>query len=465
MATPIIMPKFGQMTEESAIVEWLKKEGDKVNKGDILFTVETDKSVMDVESFEEGTLLKITVPPRVNVPVQSTVGFLGKPGEAIPGCHRSGACRTETCAGPSGPRPPGAPLAPVARRLTAVPALRSQRQLLRRTRCSPARSGSSALFRISPRAAALAKHSVIDAARIKGTGPEGRVVEKDVRDYLQQHGYDKLRISPAAKELAAKEKLDVLAIQATDDSGRISVADVQRAIAEKPKPMSKMRQVIAQRLTQSFRDTPHFYVTVAVDMTELIAYRSQLKAAGAPYTVTDFIAEAVVLTLQEFPDVNSSTDGKTTRWNSHVNLGIAVSLEQGLVVPVIRNAEQLPLLELSQRTKSLAEKARAGKATPDELSGGTFTISNMGMMDVESFGAIINPGESAILAVASTRPQPVVRDGKIVVRQIMKLTLSCDHRIVDGALGAKFINAIKQKLEDIELWKRLAALSQCDLRH
>ena len=274
---------------------------------------------------------------------------------------------------------------------------------------------------------------------------------------MQQHGYDKLRISPAAKELAAKEKLDVLAIQATDDSGRITVADVQRAIAEKPKPMSKMRQVIAQRLTQSFRDTPHFYLTIAVDMTELIAYRNQLKAAGAPYTVTDFIAEAVVLTLQEFPVVNSATDGKTTRWNSHVNLGIAVSLEQGLVVPVIRAAEHLPLLELCQQSKALVEKARAGKATPDELSGGTFTISNMGMMDVESFGPIINPGESAILAVASTKPQPVVRDGKIVVRQIMKVTLSCDHRIVDGALGAKFTNAIKQKLEDLELWKRLTA--------
>jgi len=456
MATPIIMPKFGQMTEESAIVEWLKKEGDKIAKGDILFTVETDKSVMEVESFEAGTLLKITVPPRVNVAVQSTVGFLGNPGEAIPaatapapaapkqveaaqvsGTPASGPAQLEKVEKRAVPEA-GAPLAPAP--LAPLPA--------------PA---ALSLFRISPRAAALAKHSVIDATRIKGTGPEGRIVEKDVRNYLQQHGYDKLRISPAAKELAAKEKLDVLAIQATDDSGRISVADVQRAIAEKPKPMSKMRQVIAQRLTQSFRDTPHFYVTVAVDMTELIAYRSQLKAAGAPYTVTDFIAEAVVLTLQEFPDVNSSTDGKTTRWNNHVNLGIAVSLEQGLVVPVIRAADQLPLLELSQRTKSLAEKARAGKATPDELSGGTFTISNMGMMDVESFGAIINPGESAILAVASTKPQAIVRDGKIVVRQMMKLTLSCDHRIVDGALGAKFINGIKHKIEDIELWKRLAA--------
>jgi pyruvate dehydrogenase E2 component (dihydrolipoamide acetyltransferase) len=452
MATPIIMPKFGQMTEESAIVEWLKKEGDKVNKGDILFTVETDKSVMEVESFEAGTLLKITVPPRVNVPVQSTVGFLGNPGEAIPAVAAPAPAAPKPAAAAAPIAAPAVTRAPIAAAVSAPSAAPGAAPVTPLP--APA---APALFRISPRAAALAKHSVIDATRIKGTGPEGRIVEKDVRNYLQQHGYDKLRISPAAKELAAKEKLDVLAIQATDDSGRISVADVQRAVAEKPKPMSKMRQVIAQRLTQSFRDTPHFYVTVAVDMTELIAYRSQLKAAGAPYTVTDFIAEAVVLTLQEFPDVNSSTDGKTTRWNSHVNLGIAVSLEQGLVVPVIRNAGQLPLLELSQRTKSLAEKARAGKATPDELSGGTFTISNMGMMDVESFGAIINPGESAILAVASTKPQPVVRDSKIVVRQIMKLTLSCDHRIVDGALGAKFINAIKQKLEDIELWKRLAA--------
>jgi pyruvate dehydrogenase E2 component (dihydrolipoamide acetyltransferase) len=227
------------------------------------------------------------------------------------------------------------------------------------------------------------------------------------------------------------------------------------AVAEKPRTLSKIRQVIAQRLTQSFRDTPHFYVTVSVDMTELVAFRTHLKAAGETYTITDFIAQAVVLCLQEFPDVNSSTDGKTVRWSSQVNLGIAVSLDQGLVVPVIRSAQQLSLRELSQRSKELAEKARAGKASPDDLSGGTFTISNLGMMDVENFGAIINPGESAILAVSSTRAEPVVRDNKIVVRQMMKLTLSCDHRIVDGALGARFLNAIKKKVEDVDLWKRL----------
>ncbi len=454
MATPIIMPKFGQMTEESAIVEWLKKEGDSVAKGDVLFTVETDKSVMEVESFEAGTLLKIAVPPGVNVPVQSTVGFLGKPGEPVPATSAPAPATPQKVEAAPSPKasepPPGLGLRQPSAALGTAPVVAAPIPQL-----PTAISNLPTLFRISPRAATLAKHAVIDATRIKGTGPEGRVVEKDVQNYLSQHGYDKLRISPAAKELAAREKLDVLTIQPSN--GRIVVADVQRALAERPKPMSKMRQVIAQRLTQSFRDTPHFYVTVAVDMTDLIAYRSQLKAAGAPYTVTDFIAEAVVLTLQEFPGVNSATDGKTTRWNSHVNLGIAVSLEQGLVVPVVRAAEQLPLLELCQQSKALVEKARAGKATPDELSGGTITISNMGMMDVESFGAIINPGESAILAVASTKPQPVVHDGKIVVRQIMKLTLSCDHRIVDGALGAKFVNAIKAKLEDLELWKRLTA--------
>ena len=451
MATPIIMPKFGQMTEESAIVEWLKKEGDPIAKGDILFTVETDKSVMDVESFEAGTLLKIAVKPGVSVPVQSTVGFLGKPGEAIPEITAPAPAapkpiapasaparpeKTDKRAGPeaSAPVVSTAPIAPVA----------------------PAPAAPS-LFRISPRAAALAKHSVIDATRIKGTGPEGRVVEKDVRNYLQQHGYDKLRISPAAKELAAKEKLDVLTIQGTGEAGRISVADVQRALSEQPKPMSKMRQIIGQRLTQSVVTAPHFYVTVEVDMTGLVAFRAQLKEKGLPYTVTDFISQAVVLTLTEFPEANSSTDGKTTRWNSRVHLGVAVSLEQGLVVPVIRNADELTLGELNTRAKELADKARAGKLAPDEMSGSTFTISNMGMLDVENFTAIINTGEAAILAVSSAIRKPVVRDDKIVIRSIMKITLSSDHRIIDGALAAKFANAVKQKLENLELWKLLTS--------
>jgi pyruvate dehydrogenase E2 component (dihydrolipoamide acetyltransferase) len=454
MATPIIMPKFGQMTEEGSIVGWLKKEGDPVAKGDILFTIETDKSVMEVESFEAGTLLKILVREGVNVPVQSVVGYLGKPGEAVPeGTAPAAPAPVAAKPAPAAARPPApreakaTPAAPQAAEAPAPARVPSPAAVPDR---GPAR------LVISPRAASLARDCVIDPSGIAGTGPEGRIVEKDVRAYLESRGYAQVRISPAAKGLAAKEKLDILAIDGSGDDGRITVEDVRRAVAQRPKAMSRMRQVIAQRLSQSFRDIPHFYVTVPVDMTALVAYRAQLKAAGAPYTVTDFIAEAVILALQEFPDVNSSTDGRTVRWHGHVNLGIAVSLEQGLVVPVIASAERLSLRELSQATKELAEKARAGKATPDELSGSTFTISNMGMMDVENFSAIINPGESAILAVSSTLPQPVARDGKVVIRQMMKITLSCDHRIVDGALGARFVNAVKRKLEDVELWKQLA---------
>jgi pyruvate dehydrogenase E2 component (dihydrolipoamide acetyltransferase) len=314
-----------------------------------------------------------------------------------------------------------------------------------------------AQFRISPRAAALARNCVIDAAGIKGSGPGGRVVEKDVKAYLDAKGYHRLCVSPAAKRLAAKEKLDLLAIRGADETGRIEVADVERAVAEKPRPMSQMRQIIAQRLTQSVVTAPHFYVTAEVDVTDLVGLRAQLKEKGFPYTITDFISQAAVLTLKEFPEVNSSTDGKATRWNSHVHLGLAVSLEQGLVVPVIRNADELTIAELNVRSNELAGKARSGKLAPDEMTGSTFTISNMGMLDVENFTAIINPGEAAILAVSSTLKKPVVRDDKVVVRSMMKMTLSADHRLIDGAMAARFVNALKKKIEDIELWKLLTS--------
>jgi pyruvate dehydrogenase E2 component (dihydrolipoamide acetyltransferase) len=210
-------------------------------------------------------------------------------------------------------------------------------------------------------------------------------------------------------------------------------------------------------LTRSFRDTPHFYVTVSVDMTDLMAHRQKLKAAGSPPTLTDFISQSVVLSLLGFPTVNSSTDGTTTVRHARVNLGLAVSIPDGLVVPVIHDAGSLTLPEISAASRRLADKARAGKLTPDEMTGGTFTISNMGMLNVENFSAIINPGEGAILAVASVLPQPVVRDGRVVIRQIMKMTLSADHRLIDGALAAQFLNALKTRLEDGELWERLTA--------
>ena len=293
---------------------------------------------------------------------------------------------------------------------------------------------------------------MIDPSPIRGTGPNGRILERDIRAYLDERGYHDLRISPAAKALAAKEKLDVLSITPTGEQDRMTVADVQRAMAERPRPLSRKRQIIAQRLTHSFTTTPHFSVTVAVDLTDLLALRASWKKQGLSYTVTDFVAHATAQSLTEYPTVNSSTDGTTSQWHAAVHLGLAVDLPDGLVVAVVRDAEAQSLAELHTALAGVVEKARAGRLGPTEMAGSTFTISNLGMLDVENFTAIINPGESAILAVASARLQPVVHTGEVAIRSIMKLTLSADHRMLDGAQAARFLHAIRARLEDTTVW-------------
>jgi len=209
-----------------------------------------------------------------------------------------------------------------------------------------------------------------------------------------------------------------------------------------------MRRVISQRLTASFTSTPHFYVTVSADMTALEKMRSKLKAKSQQVSVTDFLVKAAAETLVEFPDCNSWTDGKTVTAHSGIHIGLAVALEDGLVVPVVRDADRLSLSQISVITKELAEKAKSGKLTPEEMSGSSFTISNMGMLHVDNFTAIINPGESAILAVGSATPQPVAIGNSVKIRPMMKMTLSADHRLVDGALAARFVNRIKERLEE-----------------
>jgi len=440
------MPKLGQTVEESKILKWHKKSGDQVKKGDVLFEIETDKAVLDVESFFDGTLLKIIVNEGETVPVSVPVAFVGQPGEAIPDIPVPKASQqadthpfpvTTSAPHHAASRPSAAP--------TAVVSQPAQAQ----TPGKPARKT------ISPRARQLAKDCAIDYEKINGTGPEGRITEKDVLNYLAAKKYDDLKITPAAKTLAVKEEIDLLSVQ-SDEPGQISVADVERAVAEKPKEMSKMRQIIAQRLTKSFTSTPHFYVTVAVDMTGLLQLRKQLKKEGKPYSVTDFILKSCALALKEFPALNSAIhDEKSVKWRSKVHLGLAVDVKEGLVVPVIRNADSISLSELHEQSKVLALKARDGKLTPAEMSGSTFTISNMGMLNVESFTAIINPGESAILAVSSIIPTPVAMKDQIAVRDIMKITVSSDHRLVDGACAARFVNRIKDLLEDTTTWTNM----------
>lgn len=353
MVQTIIMPKLGQTVEESTVVKWHKQVGDKVIKGDILFEIETDKAVLEIESFFEGTLLKIIVPEGMTVPVTAPVAFIGEPGEPIP-------------AVPAIPKtnPAEAP-APGQSVTTTHPAAQVPIQVPRSE--LPAVSATSPMPQnkpISPRARRLLKDHPINPDPIPGTGPGGRVTEKDVLAYLEAQGYYRIRITPAAKAFALKEKIDILRLnrlpangdRKTDD--RVTIEMIEQAVAEKPKEMSKIRQIIARRLTQSFTSVPHFYVSVSADMTDLLNFRKELKKAGKFYSVTDFIMKSAALALKKFPAVNSSTDGRTIRWHSRVQLGMAVDVKEGLVVPVIRDADIISLDELHARSASLVQKAR-----------------------------------------------------------------------------------------------------------
>ena len=394
MAQPILMPKLGQMTEESRVVRWLKQEGEAVAKGEPLLEIETDKAAMEVESFYDGVLLKVLVPEGETVPVMQTLGYVGEPGESVP---------ADLAAAPQA--------VAASESETGSSSWPASFESGSRGQENPA---TMERIKISPRAAGLAAARGLDARRIQGSGPGGRIIERDVLAALRE------------------APVHTVPIPAVSPAGR---------------PLSRMRRVISQRLTASFTSTPHFYVTVSADMTAIETVRSELKARSEQVSVTDFLVKAVAETLVEFPDCNSWTDGTTVTPHSGIHVGIAVALEGGLVVPVIRDADQLSLSRISVMTKELVEKAKGGTLKPEEMSGSSFTISNMGMLHVENLTAIINPGESAILAVGSASPQPVAVAGSVEIRPMMKMTLSADHRLVDGALAARFVNKIKERLE------------------
>ena len=403
MPHAILMPKPGQATEECTVIAWHKREGDRVARGDVLFEIETDKSAMEVEAFDEGVLLRIVAREGDTVPVNQVCAWVGQPGEAIPETPGPSA-PAEAVAAPVVAVPGPVPM-PIA---APVPAVAPASVI------APAPVLAGARLRISPRASRAAADAGLDPRTIVGTGPEGRITERDV-------------VAAVAAPL-------LVAVPVEGE--------------EELRPLSRMRRVIADRLTASWTTIPHFTVTVAVDVTRVLALRSELKAAGTNLTVTDLVLAATAQTLAEFPDVNSRTDGVSVWTRRRVHLGVAVSVPGGLVVPVIRDADRLALGELHDRAADVAVRARNGTLPPDEMTGSTFTVSNLGMLGVDEFSAIINPGESAILAVASAVPTVVAIGDGMAVRSIMKLTLSADHRQVDGELAARFLGALRRRLED-----------------
>jgi pyruvate dehydrogenase E2 component (dihydrolipoamide acetyltransferase) len=458
MITEVIMPKLGQTMEEGTIVEWIKHEGDAVSRGDILFTAESDKAVLEVESSAKGFLRKILVPAGVKVPVLTVVALMTRtadePLEEPEGIAAPGPGAAAPAPAPESAMPPLVAAPPAAGRLFA-----------------------------SPRARRAAREQGVDLAQVTGSGPSGRIVERDVLSFLaaQPAGLPAARAAkatPLAAKTAAALGVDLAAVGGTGVAGRIMKADVETAALPRPAepipaavpapapavemaaavvetvPVAGLRRIIAERMAASHHTTARVTLVTEADATAFVEAREQLKASveaewGFAPGFNDLLALMVARALREFPYMNArlSPDGEAIERLPFVNLGVAVDTDRGLLVPVIRNTDQKGLRALGAELRALVERARAGKSLPDDLSGGTFTITNLGMYDVDAFTPIINLPEAAILGVGRIQPQPVVRDGQVVVRQMWVLSLAFDHRLVDGAPAARFLQRIKQLIE------------------
>lgn len=404
MAKKVIMPKLGLTMEEGVINRWMVKEGDRVERGDILFEVATDKVNMEVESPASGVVLKILYPDGTAVPITQTVAYIGEVGEEI----------TEE--------------------KEKEPQLMEQEAQAQIEETKPTiQEEKEERIKASPLARKLASEYGIDLSTIQGSGPSGRIVKEDVE-----------RERKRRKEMVAK---------APEKEAPLPPLVEAFAESEKRVPISRMRKIIAQRLTESYQTKPHFFVRQEIVAEELIRVRERLlplveKQTGLRVSYTDLLVKLVAKALEKYPLLNAFMVGEEIVFNSSINIGIAVALEEGLVVPVVKNVKEKGLAQITRELHDLAERAKSGKLTPEEVSGGTFTISNLGMFGIDSFTAIINPPESAILACGTIKKKPVVKNDQVVVSSLMELTLSCDHRLIDGALAAQFMQHLKSLLEE-----------------
>lgn len=402
MAEVIKMPRMSDTMTEGVIVAWHKKVGDKIKSGDLLAEIETDKAVMEFESFQNGTLLYIGAEKGQAVPVDTVIAVLGKEGEdykALLESAGSGNTKSESAAVKTAP--------PVAQTPQAQP-----QQVL-----SSAPANGHSRIKASPLAKKIAQEQGIDIQAVRGTGDEGRIVKRDVESF------------------------------STKVQSAFSVPQVTGTYEDIPN--TQMRKTIARRLAESKFTAPHFYLKIEINTDNLLSARKQINEKNdIKLSVNDFIIKAVALALKKNPKVNCSWMGDFIRYYNYVNIGMAVAVEDGLVVPVIRNADHKPLSTISAEAKSYASKARERKLQPSDWEGNTFTISNLGMMDIDEFTAIINPPDACILAVGKTKEIPVLVGGQLKTTHVMKVTLSCDHRAVDGALGAAFLQSLKSYLEN-----------------
>jgi len=415
MANIIEMPKLSDTMTVGTLAKWLKKEGDVVKAGDMLAEVETDKATMELECFFDGTILKIYAPGGSQVALGAPLCAIGKPGEAAPAPAPKAPAAPAAASPAPAPAPAPAPVAASAPAAVAAPAP------------TPAPAPVAAgRIKATPLARKVAAAKGIDLARVQGSGPGGRIRRADV-----------LAAASAPAPAAARAAAAVLA------KGPIQE---ERAVA-----VSNMRGAIARRLLESKTQLPHFYVEIEIDAAPLTTLREQLNAAlegeGVKLSVNDFILKASAEALRRVPQVNASWEGNQIRYFAAAHVSFAVAIEDGLITPVVRDAHLKSIFAISAEAKALGKRAKEKKLAPAEFTGGTFCVSNLGMMGIPRFSAIINPPNAAILAVGTAVRKPVVRGDRIEIGQTLTVTLSCDHRVVDGAVGAQYLNALKSLLE------------------
>jgi pyruvate dehydrogenase E2 component (dihydrolipoamide acetyltransferase) len=416
MATAIQLPALSPTMKEGKILKWLKAEGDKVSSGEAIAEVETDKSNLEVETYDDGVLLKILVPAGESAAVGAPIAFIGAKGETVDVAALAAAVKpAPALAAAPVPAPAAPPPAPPASAARAAPPAPAQVLPLRRPEAAPAGDGR---LRASPLAKRMAQEAGVDLGSVQGSGPQGRIVKRDVQ---------------AAMSAPATARAPVFVP---------GVRTEPEVLA-----LTTMRKVIAQRMAEVKPGVPHFYLSIEVDMEGVLAIREEAKAVEFKISVNDFIIKAAALALHRVPSVNVSFQGDRILRFHTADVGIAVAIEDGLITPVIRDADRKPLGLLAAEARELAERARRKALRPEEYTGGSVTVSNLGMYGVDSFIAVINPPQASILAVGAVAERVVARNGQPAVRKMMSMTFSGDHRVVDGAIGAQYLQEVRALLE------------------
>lgn len=412
-ATVIRMPLLSDTMKEGVIAEWHKKVGDKVKSDDALADVETDKATMEVTAYAEGTLLYIGVEKGQAAKVNDIIAIVGKEGTDVTPLLAAPAASPVVESAPA-----AAPASPAAAPVTAAPA--------------PVTDADDSRVKASPLARKIAKEKGIDLRQVTGSAEGGRIVKKDVENFVPG-------VAPAVSTAPAS----------TSSAAPVSIPTFVGQEKFSEVPVTQMRKTIAKRLSESLFTAPHFYLTMSIDMDSAIQARTKINEfAAAKVSFNDMVVKAVAVALKQHPAVNSSWLGDKIRYNEHVNIGVAVAVEDGLLVPVVRFADGKSLSHISAEVKDFAQRAKAKKLQPSDWEGSTFTISNLGMFGIDEFTAIINPPDACILAIGGIQQVPVVKNGAVVPGNVMKVTLSCDHRVVDGATGAAFLQTLKSLLEE-----------------